>query len=161
MDCFENTCSVHAPLNAPSYQIPEGKKAMEFGLAATMPVMGAVTAQRFVSLERTSEVGHHTWHLRDQEGIDFIRERLTPSVGGAASSAAAPAPAPARGSRRGRVAGKAKATPADVKPILSEDDEGESSPAAAGVKRRRSVVHSGGLIDLTGANESAGEGRVH
>lgn len=131
---------------------------MEFGLAATMPAMGAVAVQRFVSLERTSSVGHHTWHLRDQEGIDFIRERLNPGGGGAASSAAAPALAPSRGSRRGRAAGKAKAKSADAKPVFPEDDEGESSPAAAGHKRSRSV-HFGGTIDLTGANESAGEGR--
>ena len=158
-------------LSSRSFQIPEGKKAMEYGLAATMPVMSSVKLQTLISVQRTSEVGNHTWYLRDMEGMAFIRERWGSREGGAASSAA-PAPAPvALVAKKApalapamplapkvgeNVKAKAQAAVVDVKPVFPVPAEKAVPASTAGDKRLRA---SGAPLafDLTGACESAGE----
>lgn len=148
---------------------------MEYGLAAAMPVMSSVKQQTLITMERTNEVGHHTWYLRDLEGMAFIRERWGSREGGAASSAP-PAPAPvALGPKKApamplapkvgeNVKAKAQAVAVDVKPAFPVPAE-KAAPvpaekavpvSTAGDKRLRA---SGAPLafDLTGACESAGE----
>jgi len=146
---------------------------MEYGLAATMPVMSSVKQQTLITVERTNEVGHHTWYLRDVEGMAFIRERWGSREGGAASSAA-PAPAPvALGPKKApehapamplapkveeNVKAKAQAVAVDVKPAFPVPAE-KAAPVPASTAGDKRLRASGAPLafDLTGACESAGE----
>lgn len=128
--------------------VPEGKKALEFGYAPAIPV-ATTTVTQVSSYTNIGVPVMLSWRLRDEAGIDFVRERngLPPFYGKGSASAAPSAAAAASAAPPASSSGGGGGRRGRGKPAAQQPSETGKRRAAAALERDE-------VVDLT-ADEGA------